>query len=105
MGTPTHYSLGTHLSSKKSLFDETARCGLDSALNLAHFGCLILYGSSNWESNPMATVLRHIWLPDPEISAKRSHTHHDNPLPGKMMQLKSLGLAISKVAVNNGGVF
>ena len=51
MTTHTHYSLGTHIAGKKSVLNETARCGLDSALNLAQFGCLILYGSSNWESN------------------------------------------------------
>ena len=51
---------------------------------------------------PMATVLRHIWLSAHQVFAKRSHTHRDNPLPSKMTQL---GLAITEVAVNNGGVF
>ena len=72
---------------------------LSTWLNLAAWNCM---GLQIGKALPTATVLRHIWLSAHQVFAKRSHTHRDNPLPSKMTQH---GLAITEVAVNNGGVF
>ena len=46
------YPVTSHVAGKNSSSIEISQCRLHSALNLAQFGCLKLYGSSNWEGTP-----------------------------------------------------